>query len=67
MWYVIGRYKLDPPDDAYEEILERVYTFDTARMLGKDYAPWFGEEWDILLRHADHLNGNECDIHGKVQ
>jgi hypothetical protein len=67
IWYVIGRY--NTPDeqtgDLYEEVLEQCPTLWKAIERGKEYAPWFGDEWTILLRNSSILTGKEHLHEGK--
>ena len=65
-WFVIGRYVLED-EDNYEEIFEKTDSLQYAKDLGRDYAPWMGDDWDIILRHRSQLRGTECDYHEKTR
>lgn len=59
-WCVVGRYVVpDEQGDRYEEILEQCATLRRAEEQGREYAPWFGDDWSILLRRSDKLSGQE--------
>lgn len=62
MWYIIGKYITDDPEEDYEEIFDVCHSFQHARDVGRDMAPWMGDEWAILIRHEDVLTGKECDV-----
>ena len=65
-WTVIGRYNvIDEQGEQYEEILEQCATLQRAKEMGAEYAPWFGDDWTILLRRSDKLSGQEFLHEGK--
>jgi hypothetical protein len=53
-------------EEEYEEILEQCATLTRACEQAREYSPWFGDDWSILVRRSDKLSGKEF-LHSSQQ